>query len=187
MFVACDKDEGIGTSSEAVLVDYQKKADDMEWRWSKEHATLRWCISEYLSDYEVKLIEDEGPWGRLTIQISDKGELIHSFRGHHRTVFVRSGNVLYVAEFGPISSGCGVSAFDMKEREQRWWTRLKGIGDPPHSKYYNAINIEMEEGAILVFGNEAFGRYIEYLDPATGKTVGHRRLAGPGQWPAWPK
>ena len=32
----------------------------------------------------------------------------------------------------------------------------------------------LASGAVLVGGNEAAGKYIEYVDAKTGKTVGHK-------------
>jgi hypothetical protein len=158
-------------------VDYQQKAENTEWRWSKEHASLRWCVSEYLADYEMKIENDPDSWGALTITILDHGKQIRTFRGHEGTVLTRSGNLIYLARFSPISSGCSLAAYDLKkEGKQLWVSDLKGIEPRPHSIYWNRVNIEMDDAAILVFGYEGHGRYIEYVDPETGKTLGNRRL-----------
>jgi hypothetical protein len=39
----------------------------------------------------------------------------------------------------------------------------------------NAVNLEIVNNEVArVFGNEAAGKYLEYVDLKTGKTVGHR-------------
>lgn len=57
-------------------------------------------------------------------------------------------------------------------------TRLKGItgiGPAVHSAYSNEVTIGITSGkAIVVTGKEAFGRYIEYVDAETGKTLGNK-------------
>jgi hypothetical protein len=182
LLVGCGKDNGEDTTNEAIVPEYQRKADAAKWRWSKEHASLHYSISKYLTDFEVKIAhnkpkEDE-LWivEPLTITILDKETPIYSFRGWDSNVFTRLGNVIYIAEFCPIRTGCSLVAFDLKNRVQLWKSWRKGIGPVMHSKYLNLVNIEVDEGAILVFGNEAQGRYIEYVDLETGKTVGHKKL-----------
>jgi hypothetical protein len=36
------------------------------------------------------------------------------------------------------------------------------------------VNLDLEKQAVCVRGNESAGRYIEYVDLRTGKTVGHK-------------
>src|SRR5262249_17780327 len=109
------------------------------------------------------------------------------FQGHRNTVFTRSGSVIFIAEFSPISSGCDLAAFDLDARKQLWRCQLRGIGPQDHSKYGNVLNIEMDEGAILVLGNEVHGRYIEYVDPENGVTLGNKKLPRERPWPGWSK
>jgi hypothetical protein len=177
---ACSKDAGNGVDSRAQLIDYQRKADAMEWRWSKERASRKYCIDEHLKDYETKILK--GEWDD-TIQILAEGKEVVSFKGHSWTVFTRLADTLYVADFGPISSGCSLFAYDLTNRKGMWRSKLQGIGPTSHSKYGNMINIEMDEGAILVFGNEVHGRYIEYVDPESGRTIGHKKLPRISPWP----
>jgi hypothetical protein len=185
LFSGCDKDKGEEATSDVILVDYQKRAEEMDWRWSKEHANLPWCIKHHLSDYQVETIINNPNFPRheQTMRISDHGELIYSLNVHEWTVLTRSGDVIYIAEFSPIASGCALIAFDLETRKQLWASRLKAIGPQDHSKYRNSINIEMDDGAIIVFGNEEHGRYIELVDPETGKTIGHKRLPRISRWP----
>jgi hypothetical protein len=73
-----------------------------------------------------------------------------------------------------MSSGCNVISYDLKKDKQLWKTELKGLGPIDHSKYYNSVILELKDDAIRILGKETAGRYVEYLDPKTGKTVGHK-------------
>lgn len=110
---------------------------------------------------------------------------------HHRTVvwtrplpethgdaaaLLVAGGAVYVACYSPISSGATVHAFDLKTGAPRWSTELRGLGPIDHSKYANQVVLRGAGGALAAFGNEAAGRYIEVLDPTTGKTLSNRVL-----------
>lgn len=43
-----------------------------------------------------------------------------------------------------------------------------------HTRYSNRVNLEVVDGAVRVFGQESARRYVEIVEPKTGKTVGHR-------------
>lgn len=178
---ACAKDAGTEADFRARLVDYQTKADAMEWWWSRERASLKYCITEHLRDY--KAIYNEGEFGEGEFHIQDKDGEVFSMEGHRHTVFTRLADAIYVTQFSPRTTGCSLLAYNLNQRRQLWRTELKGIGPTDHSKYGNLINIELDEGAILVFGNEVHGRYIEYVDPESGKTLGHKKLPPKTPWP----
>jgi len=84
-------------------------------------------------------------------------------------------DVQYRAHFNPISTGCTVVAFDRQANKQLWETELKGIGPVGHSKYRNEVRMGvLDDDTLVVYGDEAYGKYIEILDRKTGKTVGHK-------------
>jgi hypothetical protein len=104
--------------------------------------------------------------------------------GHDETgddqfsVFVVAQDVLYYADFRPFRNGCVIIAFDLKAQKLLWKTWLWGIGGFAHSQYWNHIYLEIDRRHLTVYGNEAYGRYIEIVDLSTGKTVGNRSVGG---------
>jgi hypothetical protein len=153
--------------------DYQKKADEAAWQWSEERAGVADSARRVKGDYTAEFVPGDTPrYG--TVRIRKDGSVAHSFGGHTRTVFAVRDDVLYYADFGPITSGCAVVAYDLKAKKQLWKAKLKGLGPIGHSRYQNAVNLDLDTQAVCVRGNESAGRYIEYVDLKTGKTVGHK-------------
>jgi hypothetical protein len=159
---------------------YQQQADRAEWNWRPEQANLLYCVRRNFRDYQAEIIcpketRDGFEENPLTIRLTDGGKEVYSFKANDETVFTRRGDVLYIADFSPRTTGCSVVAFDFKAKKELWKTKLKGIRVRLHSEYENQVTIEMTtSGAILVNGKESFGRYIEYVDMKSGKTVGHK-------------
>ncbi len=54
--------------------------------------------------------------------------------------------------------------------------QLKGLPLAAHSQYRNQVILERDGDLVVVYGKESNGRYIEFLDARTGKTVGHKKL-----------
>ena len=167
------------TMDGAVPTVEQQKADTAQWEWSDHYANLLYCVAHHLEDYEVRVVRPTGAtWARkpFRIEVLDNGVEACSFRGHDETVFTQIGDVLYVADFSPIATGCSLVAFDLKGRKQLWKCQLKGNPPLMHSRYRHQVNITTDGHVIVVYGKESNGRYIEYVDTKTGKTVGHKKL-----------
>jgi hypothetical protein len=79
------------------------------------------------------------------------------------------GDTLYLVYYSAISSGATVHALDFETGTERWATPVHGLGPIGHSKYANHVVVRMIQGLLVVFGNEAAGRYIEVFDPVSGK------------------
>ena len=154
--------------------DYQKKADEAPWEWSDERATTEGAAKHLPAGYRAE-VEPQGTWGDAALRLVKDGNVVHCFDGHLRTVFAVRDDVLYYADYHPSSSGCAVVAYDLRKRKQLWKTHLKGLGGVDHSKYHNAVNLDLEKYAVCVRGKESAGRYVEYVDLKTGKTVGHKK------------
>jgi hypothetical protein len=153
--------------------DYQKKADEAPWEWSEERAGPAGS-AKHLPDRYAADVEPLGKWGDTTIRILKDGAVVHFFRGNYRTAFAVRDDVLYYADLDPICSGCAVVAYDLRKHKQLWKAPLNGLGPIGHSKYRNAVNLGLEKHAVCVRGQESAGNYTEYVDPRTGKTVGHK-------------
>ena len=164
------------TANLAHAEDYQKVADATAWKFSQEQAGVADSLLRFSKDYQVELIRPKNKFGDIIVRLVDDGKEISSFTGHYRTVFRSSGEVVVYANFLPTRTGCTLVAFDLKKQKQLWKTPLKGLGDIAHFGYMNAVNLEIVNNeAVRVFGNETAGKYVEFVDLATGKTVGHRK------------
>jgi hypothetical protein len=160
---------------------YHAKATQAVWSWAAERASLRYCITKHLSDYQAATdatgASADDPSARgLTLFIRDHGKDVYSFGCHGRTVFTRKGDILFVADFFPYISGCQVVAVNFKTGEVLWKTYLQGSSCPAHSMYQNQVTIDHDAEAVIVHGNESYSRYIEYLDIETGETIGHKEF-----------
>jgi hypothetical protein len=146
------------------------------WRWSDEKASLQYCIEQHLPDFDLERGNEKSFCAPITIRAKN-GNLVYFYKdGHDGTVFIRLKDTLYLADFSPACSGCSVIALDLTTGRMIWNTELSGIGPTNHKEYSNAVNIETDGRHIIVYGNESHGRYVEILDPATGKTLANRKL-----------
>jgi hypothetical protein len=153
--------------------DYQKKADEAPWEWSDERASAADSAKRLKGAYKAE-VAPRGMFGDRVIRVLKDGAIVHFFEGHKGTVFAVRDNVLYYADFIPSSDGCGVVAWDLKAKKRLWKTQLKGLGPIAHFAYHNAVTLDVDGQAVCVRGKESLGRYIEYVDRKTGKTVGHK-------------
>jgi hypothetical protein len=93
-----------------------------------------------------------------------------------RTALARSGDLVLVAEFSPISTGCSISAYDLRSGERAWHTDLEGLGPIDHSKYSNRVRMEAIDRVLVVRGWESAGRYVECLSVADGRKLSNEKL-----------
>ena len=155
-------------------VDYPKLAEKTPWEWADQKALLSHSLDKHMKDYTVEASEP-APGSGLTVHVKNKeGKEIYSFAAHQGTVLARSGQTLFVTDFSPIATGCALVAIDLKTGKEVWKTRLKGLGPIAHTKYRNRVMIDVDGKAIVVRGNEAAGRYLEFVDIKTGKMLANR-------------
>jgi hypothetical protein len=160
--------------------DYQKIADAAPWEWKANEATLAFCLTRHRGD-NVTTTERPGGFGGVDLVFRAGRKDVLTVIGHRGTVFVagETGTIFY-ADFGPISSGCALVAFDLGMRKQLWKCQLKGLGPIDHTKYRNEVRLDvLPDGTLRVYGHESAGDYVEYVDGKTGKTVGHKVFARP--------
>jgi hypothetical protein len=151
-------------------MDYQKKADEAAWDWNADQASLDYAVKKCPLAVEVQ----KKDFGRATITVKLDEKTSFTFEGHTGTVFVVKDKVLYYADFSPVASGCVVIARDLENDKQLWKAPLKGLGPITHTRYSNAVTLDLDGEAVRVVSKEAAGRYIEYVDRKEGKTVGHK-------------
>jgi hypothetical protein len=155
--------------------DYQKIADREEWKWVPERASARDSAKNFKGDFQAE-VDEKDTDGRksATVKFAKGDDVVFTIDGHAETVFVGRDNIVYYADFSQISTGCSVIAYDLKVKKQLWKTGLKGLGPLAHTRYWNQVTLDIKDDAVQVFGKEAFGKYVEYLDLKSGKTVGHK-------------
>jgi hypothetical protein len=157
-----------GPKDKAAL--YQKKADEAAWDWADERATFDYSAKR--CKFPVKA--DINDRRDATITILPGGDQAVTFEGHTGTPFVVQGLTVYYADYHQLSTGCAVVAMDLKTGKQVWRKALKGLGPITHRKYFNAVAMDLDDGALRVVGKESQGRYIEFVDRETGQTLGHK-------------
>src|SRR5690606_8307631 len=100
--------------------------------------------------------------------------LRYEIQGHAHTTFSIDGDMLYYADYGDISNGATVVAVNLKTKTERWRMHLRGVGSVAHSAYSNRVVVTAYQGVVMVKGWEAVGKYVEYLEAATGRILAHR-------------
>jgi hypothetical protein len=155
--------------------DYQKIADKEEWSWVPERASARDSAKNFKGDFQVEVVEkDVSGFKSLNVKFVKGDDLVFTIEGHKETVFAGRDNIIYYADFSQAASGCSVIAYDLKAKKQLWKTTLKGLGPIAHTRYRNQVTLDIKDDAVHVLGNEAAGKYVEYLDLKNGKTAGHK-------------
>jgi hypothetical protein len=155
--------------------DYQKIADKEEWKWVPERASAGSAAKNFKGDFQAEVVEKDTDGRKSAMVKFAKGDdVVFTIEGHAETVFAGRDNIVYYADFSQISSGCSVIAYDLKAKKQIWKTGLKGLGPVAHTRYRNQVMLDIKDDAVHVLGNESFGKYVEYLDLKSGKTVGHK-------------
>lgn len=155
----------------------QRGVDEMEWEWSDAQADAEYSARQLKEETKVEAVPVPGEPRARALHLVRDGREVFSWQGHSHTVFVLAGHVLYWADFQPSGNGCELVAYDLGARMQLWRTRLWGIGQRQHSQYRNLINLRLGGEYLTVYGNESGGRYIELVDPKSGRTVGHKTFA----------
>lgn len=155
----------------------QEDGKPLEWHWSKVKASLAYSVKQHVRDYAIELASENDFDTPINIRTLSDRKLIFSLeKGHKYIVFTRWKDVLYIAEYSPIASGCTIVALDLKTGIQLWLTLLEGIGPTQHSKYRNLVNIETDGQKVIIMGNESHGRYIESLDIQSGKRLANKKF-----------
>jgi len=157
-------------------VDYQKVADGARWGFSDAADNPLFCMRRAGTDYDVWLLREAKNRHALTIKIIKNDRPVYQWKGHKHSVFRIQGDRLYYAEFHYSSTGGHVVAVDLTSGEPLWRTPLKALGGVEHSAYLNRMTIDANDEVVSIYGNESMGRYLEFKDAKTGKTVGHKRF-----------
>jgi outer membrane protein assembly factor BamB len=157
---------------------------DLSWRWDEVAARN---LDSFHPVFEVsspdggRFVFSSGDWKPSRVRrLDSRGAVVWSriIRGlpTRAAAMVLNGDTLYAALYNGSSSGCRVAAFDARSGARRWETQLEGVGFVAHSAYGNRVQMQLTPNGLVIYGNEWRGRYVEALDPAHGRQLGHRRL-----------
>ena len=154
--------------------DFQEIADGAEWSWPEAGASLIDSVLHGGNDYTIEIVREKNTCRKLTLRFLEGDKERFKLDAHGHTTFVLDGNMLYYTNYHPSASGCSVVAYDLRAGKELWKTALKGLRPLPHSEYQNEVALDQDRGALRVRAVESQGKYLEYVDLKTGKTVGHR-------------
>jgi len=153
---------------------FSRKARGEDWNWPDSHQSPLSCDFINLGEYDVSIERLKNSQQRQ-FYVRQAGRLVLSFKCHVSTPFTRIGDTLFVADYSPLSSGCSIEAYDLSTGKKLWRHKLKGLGPMFHSKYWNYVVMDKVGDVIKVRGDEAAGRYVEYVDCKLGKTIAHNK------------
>ncbi|MEM6989004.1 MAG: hypothetical protein AAF721_00860 [Myxococcota bacterium] len=144
----------------------------LRWKWTGDRD--EWAFPDGpigVPGYgEVKLVGGRAELpGGATVRLSD-----HEGSMPTGAALLRD-DVLFIAQGSAASSGATLHAVSRGSGDILWTRPLYGIGPTAHSEYFNALQIAEHHGVIVVYGNEANGRYLEAVDPATGESLVSKR------------
>ncbi len=145
------------------------------WQWDESQCSILYCIQEYLREQEFELVF--APRRTVVLRILVDHKEVFTYEAHDQTTFIRLRSVMYIADYHQHRSGCSILAVDLSTGKQLWKTKLRALGPVGASKYSNSVIVAEESGRIIVYGNEANGRYIESLDMKTGELIENTQLA----------
>ena len=168
----------IGLHAEDKLsCDYQVFAERARWDFSDEADNPLFCMFQQTgTDCDVRLIREAKDQHALTIKIIRNDRMVYQWKGHRHSVFRIQGDHLYYADFAFSTTGGHIVAVDLTNGKPLWRSPLKALGGIRHSSYLNRMTIDANDEVVSIYGNESMGRYLEFKDARTGKTVGHRQF-----------
>jgi outer membrane protein assembly factor BamB len=176
---------------------WQAKIDQAEFVFSEAAASMQYSLGRVPGPYFVNVERRVSQWQEdLVFKIFQETKEVLLFEGHRGSVFLAEHGYLYLANYDTSCTGCKIHCYDLTSGKEVWKTELVGLGLVKHSNYQNLINMQFagqnsidapHQGAIVIYGNEAFGCYIEVLDRATGKQLANRQFSRIYPEIDWPK
>lgn len=83
---------------------------------------------------------------------------------------VLAGDFVIVGSYHGSSTGARLDALDLHTGVTRW-SGLVELLPIAHSKYFNRVRVTLEEGKVLMNGEESGQRYLEIFEATTGKRL----------------
>jgi hypothetical protein len=164
--------------------DWRGAIREREFQFDKAQEGIEASIRAAKKGGAEVAIDGDFTRGEVEVRISQGGKPV-VLLAHARAAFAVRGGVLYFAVFSPYANGCSVAAYDLKTGKKLWTQSVQGIGPIPHFAYQNRVILAVEKHptadawAVVVTGWESAGRYVEVLDPRTGKQLANKTFDGP--------
>src|SRR3954468_12815807 len=149
------------------------------WLWMESKSNLLYSLSQPSAPYDVVIVRPHDRETALRIKVMKGDQELYAWWGHAGTVFSIREDRLYYVQFDRISPGAGLVAVDLLTKKELWRSTLRGVGQPAHSYYSNAVNLIAGNSIVWVYGNETAGRYVEYTNAETGETLANKVFEEP--------
>lgn len=95
---------------------------------------------------------------KFTIEDEGRGDAVRA---------IIDENIIYLAHYHNIATGCRLSAYDIRTGKSVWRADVKQL-NVGHSEYYNLVYLSLLAGRLVLEANEAAGAYLQIFDPKTG-------------------
>lgn len=167
----------VGAGADTFGPGLLREGDCPPWSWRPEEADLEYSRAHALAGLKT-LVEAGGTdWrSESTLVITCEDGQILRVGVHGKTPIVRVGDQIFVASYPLMSEGCAIECYDVAHAKHVWTRDLMALGQIAHSKYFNAVTLEVEGKNLIVRGQETAGRYIEVLTLRDGAEVMNRVL-----------
>ncbi len=148
------------------------------WRGKEDVNLLEYIVQES-GHYDFLIVRKPNDlhW-QLKIKVQQDGTDLYVWEAYPQSAYQISRGVIYYTHFSPIASGMTLTAYDLQNKKELWRNELIGMGPISHSRYWNSgAHLSFTEDTLIeVVGKESAGKYIEYVDPSTGKTLVNRSI-----------
>jgi hypothetical protein len=174
--------EAMDPETGAVLEHHTLERPQVQWSWSdaepepeakSELALAGGGTCRFESDERAEATLTCAPVGANAWTRELEGDFVG------RGALASDGRHVVLVTWSRIANGAHARAWTLADGALGWERELEGIGPQDHSKYSNLIQLDLEDGLVIVRGLEAHGRYVEAIDVASGS------LRWTVSWPAF--
>jgi hypothetical protein len=161
--------------------DWNAAIKDREFQFDKAHTGVYVCAEAAKKAGAEVGTDGDADRGNVELKVAQGGKPV-TLLAHGGSAFAVRDGVLFFADFSPYASGCKVVAYDLKSSKKLWDQPLKGLGPIAHFRYRNQVTLAIEKHptaaawAVVITGLESAGKYLELLDPRTGKQLAHKKF-----------
>jgi hypothetical protein len=165
----------------APLADWGNAIKDRDFEFNSAQAGIAACAAVARKAGAKVTTAGDPTRGSISLEVVVEGVKPVTVLAHSESSFAIHERTLYFANFTPYSSGCTLVAYDLKTGKKLWGQNLEGLGPIDHTKYRNRVALAVEKHptakawGVVATGWESAGRYLEVLDPKTGKQLAHKK------------